>query len=1035
MGGSLTGSDLWVHAGWTMLHYLWAGALLGLGAWACHVGMKSASAAARYVVALMWLGALAVAPIVIAVWIDVPPGVERPSSTWEPVGFDAVGYRAGPTMELALEPEPSEQVPGCAGGLPGEGLPWHALVTLLPWLWLVGSPLTLAWSMAGLAGAERLRRLSSPSDDRQLDALCRRLARSLTISRDVSIRLCSRIAAPVLVGIVRPVILLPPSLLSGLTPRQLEMILLHELAHVRRYDNLVNFAQRMIESALFFHPAVWLVSRRVRREREHCCDAVVVGRLGDRASYAGTLLVVVRHGLSRARAPLPAVAAAGAISPMAKSDLRSRLHRILGREEETMQISRTLGAGVPVAVLAVLLLVGSLALSSGGAEPAEGSDEAVQPAAEPIGPSDAPAPAKEKAKPRAQGAVRWVNQRNEVVWISLGSEDGLKQGTKLRVHGPPTEDAPVGDEKGAIVVTRILEDHLAEATIGQDRPRNPIMPGDRVYWPDWKGQRAPTVTAPIAAEPDESPGALRKELSSLRAKLLSTQSERDALARRLHDLTDRLQRLTAELQPVVPQTPVMVHPSGLPPVGPYPSKPMVDGLVLAVGPDGLVEVSIGSDDGLHGLRKGQRLDVIREQRGGVIFYVGRIEVVDTQPDRTVCRTLPQSWDRPIRKGDQVVIELRFGPPWPEYAPAPRAVPPGRRGSRNEPTSEAKAEASVPTLGDRPKASEKPRQSPGRLWPKQLVPGLDVDGLVLEVGADRLIEISIGYDDGLRKGQGLVAYRPGKPTIIPLGSVEVVEARPDRAVCRILGGFPHKSIRKGDRVSNSLPGSGKSPQSFFPARESDAKTEEPASQTLKIDAARVQIDASGRITLEGAPVTLEKLPEALSSAVSDEGRVQVSIAAHPDVDYQRIVELLTKCQEAGIRGKFSFTAHPDAREDEPPAVPRDETDRPTKGHAAAGEPVSETLRIDGAGRITADDAEITLDQLREVLDVVKRKGIRSQLTIAVDHDTKPERILEVIDACTKARVEVVRLFVQPDAEDAGLLPVPYVPLDEADAPDD
>ena len=138
MWGSLTGSDVWGHAGWTMLHYLWVGALLGLGAWASHGGMRRASAAARYVVALGWLGALAVAPIAIAVWIDKPSGFETVGwvEVRDPRGkIDrSVGLVPRPTLQLKASQEPWR-----TGALPAEASPWHALVTLLPWLWLYPS--------------------------------------------------------------------------------------------------------------------------------------------------------------------------------------------------------------------------------------------------------------------------------------------------------------------------------------------------------------------------------------------------------------------------------------------------------------------------------------------------------------------------------------------------------------------------------------------------------------------------------------------------------------------------------------------------------------------------------------------------------------------------------------------------------------------------------------------------------------------------------------------------------------------------------
>ena len=96
----------------------------------------------------------------------------------------------------------------------------------------------------------------------------------------------------VLVGILRPVILLPPAALTGWSPDEIEMVLLHELAHVRRWDNAVNLAQRTVEAFLFFHPAVWLVSNWIRREREACCDAVVIGRTNRPHAYAELLVAL-----------------------------------------------------------------------------------------------------------------------------------------------------------------------------------------------------------------------------------------------------------------------------------------------------------------------------------------------------------------------------------------------------------------------------------------------------------------------------------------------------------------------------------------------------------------------------------------------------------------------------------------------------------------------------------------------------------------------------------------------------------------------
>src|SRR6185436_7013290 len=114
-----------------------------------------------------------------------------------------------------------------------------------------------------------------------------------------------RLDSAVVVGWLRPVVLLPVSLISGFTPDQLRAILAHELAHIRRHDFVVNILQRCVESILFYHPAVWWLSKRIRAEREHCCDDTAVRLCGSRKIYAAALLE-----MERARQPRPLLAVA-----------------------------------------------------------------------------------------------------------------------------------------------------------------------------------------------------------------------------------------------------------------------------------------------------------------------------------------------------------------------------------------------------------------------------------------------------------------------------------------------------------------------------------------------------------------------------------------------------------------------------------------------------------------------------------------------------------------------------------------------------
>jgi hypothetical protein len=200
---------------------------------------------------------------------------------------------------------------------------------------------------AGLVGSQRLRRHGTLLVDGPAFDACQRLRTALRISRRVSLAVCDRVAQPLLVGIARPLILLPTAALAGWTPEELEMVLLHEMAHVRRWDNLVNLVQRLVESALFFHVAVWLVSRQVRRDREECCDAIVVART-DRPHEYAELLVSIAAALRGCSAPGSLVAA----SAMADHPLTGRIRRILKLENEPMRVStKTLAAALAAPLL------------------------------------------------------------------------------------------------------------------------------------------------------------------------------------------------------------------------------------------------------------------------------------------------------------------------------------------------------------------------------------------------------------------------------------------------------------------------------------------------------------------------------------------------------------------------------------------------------------------------------------------------------------------------------------------------------------
>jgi HEAT repeat protein len=203
----------------------------------------------------------------------------------------------------------------------------------------------------GWIAARRLRTHGTRATSASLHRMVERLATRLRVTRPVQLLESLIVEVPAVIGALRPVILVPASAITGLTPQQIEVLLAHELAHVRRYDYLVNVVQCVIETLLFYHPAVWWVSRRVRDEREHCCDDLVVQVCGDAHLYASALVSMERI---RSATPRLALAATG-------GSLLHRVRRLLLPAAARPEYFPRWAAGVAgvLAVTVALLATGS----------------------------------------------------------------------------------------------------------------------------------------------------------------------------------------------------------------------------------------------------------------------------------------------------------------------------------------------------------------------------------------------------------------------------------------------------------------------------------------------------------------------------------------------------------------------------------------------------------------------------------------------------------------------------------------------------
>jgi GWxTD domain-containing protein len=352
--------------GWTLLHSLWEGAVLAAALGAVLLATRSPRVryAAACVAMLAMLGSFGVTLIRV-----MPERAHGLQGTITPA-VPAANARAG-TDPL----DPSN--PGLAAAVP-----W-----LAPF-WIAGVAVSCLWHAAGWVSVRRLRRRGVCCAPEHWQRRLRRLSARLHLSRPVLLLESCFVGAPLVLGHFRPLILMPIGLLTQLPAGQIEAILLHELAHIRRRDYLVNVLQRSVEGLFFYHPAAWWISGVIRAERENCCDDVVVAMSGDAHEYAVALAALEQNRWSGRE---PAVAATG-------GSLVKRIRRLLYPK-------RSSGAWTPLLAAVVLTLSAAVALAAWQAAPAPQVLAAAQTMTQ---------------RAEASPFVRWLNQ--DVVYIIGGDE-------------------------------------------------------------------------------------------------------------------------------------------------------------------------------------------------------------------------------------------------------------------------------------------------------------------------------------------------------------------------------------------------------------------------------------------------------------------------------------------------------------------------------------------------------------------------------------------------------------------------------------
>lgn len=360
--------------GWALVHFLWQGAAVALVLGVALGAMRRSSAQARYVAACLALLTMAMCVPATSLLLNSGGKVALP--------------------------------PGEKGLILDADLNAHAYFDWQRWVvlcWAAGATALLMRTAMGWQVARRNSR-RGVEWDYPLSQLMDRMRMSGTVELVVS-RLAD---APQVFGWLKPVILVPASAIARLSPAEMEAVLAHELAHIVRRDYLVNLVQTVIESLLFYHPAVWWVSRRIRQEREHCCDDMAVEVCGDRKRYSRALLK-----LEESRPALAMAATAGGMG--------MRIARLLGYPAERA------AWGPGVAAAGAALLLGSLLWAS-------------QPPAPPA-PPPPPAPAEAEEAP-APPAPAIVSQAPIAPKVEMAAPVAAPAPTAQAAPAPPPPPPP-----------------------------------------------------------------------------------------------------------------------------------------------------------------------------------------------------------------------------------------------------------------------------------------------------------------------------------------------------------------------------------------------------------------------------------------------------------------------------------------------------------------------------------------------------------------------------------------------------------------
>jgi bla regulator protein blaR1 len=333
--------------GWTFFHSLWLGALiaLSLGAILILIDNKNADLRYKISIAAFFIFVISTGYIFLTNYDPINNSLVSKNSLSQSIQLKSYNF---------LDAKDADAVSNSSSIYSAIKKYFESNFPLVITLWLIGLMFFSLRFLGGILFLQKIRTQGIKELDIEWIYRARELARRINVKTFIPVYESLNVSVPIVIGFIKPVVLLPIGLVSGLPYRQVEAIIAHELAHIKRYDYLVNLFQSFIETIFFYHPAVWWISTQLREERENCCDDIALENCGDAITYSKAL-----YNLQSVKSNQPnlALAAGGKVNQL--------LRRIKRMNGEKRKLS---SGGRFAASIIVFILIGSAVVISSASD-------------------------------------------------------------------------------------------------------------------------------------------------------------------------------------------------------------------------------------------------------------------------------------------------------------------------------------------------------------------------------------------------------------------------------------------------------------------------------------------------------------------------------------------------------------------------------------------------------------------------------------------------------------------------------------------